>query len=119
MKKQISLVITMVVMTAAVVFNLGITEAGQGGLSEKEIQTYLEKTAVGESGSCLVHTMSLEIVGISDVVPGHQIEVFYSYEYQLRCNQGRKSDKGKGVLRAARLRNGSWIDRKTFAIIGN
>ncbi len=119
MKKQISLVITMAVMTAAVVFNLGTTEAGQGDLSEKEIQTFLEKTAVGDPGNCLVDAMALEIVGISDVIPGNQIEVFYAYEYQLRCNQGRKSDKGKGVLRAARLRNGSWIDRKTFAIIGN
>lgn len=78
---------------------------------------YLEKKAPGDTGSCLTENMQVQIIGISDVVPGHQAEVFYSFEYKLRSNRGSGSKSGQGVLRAARLRDGNWIDRENFALI--
>ena len=62
--------------------------------------------APGDTGSCLVENMNMQIVGISDLV-----------EYKLRCNRGSESKSGQGVLRAARLRDGNWIDREIFALI--
>ncbi len=93
------------------------TAAEPGELSESSITSYLEKKSVGDTGSCLVDKAVIEIKGISDLIPGHQTEVFYTYQYTLRCNRGTESKDGQGVLRAARLRNGNWIDRETFAII--
>lgn len=93
------------------------TSAESSGLDEAQVKAYLEKKAPGDTGSCLTENMKLQIVGISDLVPGHQAEVFYTFEYKLRCNRGSESKSGQGVLRAARLRDGSWIDRETFARI--
>ncbi len=90
----------------------------EGDLSEAVIRSYLEKNAVGDTGMCLVDEIKIDIKGISDVVPGHQVEVFYYFEYKLRCSNSRKSDKGGGLLRAAKLRTGVWIDRHTFKVIG-
>jgi len=71
----------------------------------------------GDPGSCLVETVKLEIIGIADLVPGQQAEVFYSFEYMLRCNRSKDTKSGQGVLKAVRLRSGSWIDREKTAII--
>ncbi|MCB2148469.1 MAG: hypothetical protein KQI81_18470 [Deltaproteobacteria bacterium] len=90
---------------------------GPAGPDEAVIKAYLEKKEPGDTGSCLVENMKMQIVGISDVVPGHQAEVFYKFEYKLRCNRGSESKTGQGVLRASRLRDGNWIDRETFALI--
>ena len=91
--------------------------AEAAGPDEVTVKAYLEKKAPGDTGSCLVDNMKMQIVGISDLVPGHQAEVFYKFEYDLRCNRGFESKTGQGVLRAARLRDGNWIDRETFALI--
>jgi len=91
--------------------------AESNGPDEAMVKAYLEKKAPGDTGSCLTENMKMQIVGISDVVPGYQAEVFYQYEYKLRCNRGSESKSGQGVLHAARLRDGNWIDRETFAII--
>jgi len=86
-------------------------------LDEAVAKAYLEKKTPGDTGSCLVENIKLDIFGISDITPGHQAEVFYSYEYRLRCNRGSESKSGQGVLHAARLRDGNWIDRETFELI--
>ena len=86
-------------------------------LNEVAIKAYLQKKAVGDPGSCLVDDTKIEIIGISDPVPGHQIEVFYKFVATLNCNRGTKTEEGQGVLRAALLRDGNWIDRETWAII--
>ncbi len=86
-------------------------------LDESSAQAYLEKKVAADPGSCLVENMKLEIIGIGDLVPGHQAEVFYKFEYMLRCNRGKDSKSGQGVLKATRLRDGNWIDRETLAII--
>ncbi|MGA6924073.1 MAG: hypothetical protein WBY88_00250 [Desulfosarcina sp.] len=91
--------------------------AESGDLDEASVQAYLEKKVSADTGSCLVDNMKLEIIGIADLVPGHQAEVFYNFEYVLRCNRGKDTKKGQGVLKAVRLRNGNWIDRETVAII--
>ena len=88
-----------------------------GQLSESSIQAYLEKKSLGDTGSCLVDKAVIEIRGISDLVPGHQAEVYYNYNYTLRCNRGTESKEGQGVLHAVRLRDGNWIDRETFTVI--
>ncbi|MFO7713339.1 hypothetical protein [Desulfosarcina sp.] len=93
------------------------SSAESTGPDEALVKAYLEKKAPGDTGSCLTEHMKMEIVGISDVMPGHQAEVFYKFEYKLRCNRGSESKSGQGVLHAARLRDGNWIDRETFAII--
>jgi hypothetical protein len=66
--------------------------AESAGPDEAKVKAYLEKMAPGDTGSCLV-------------------------EYKLRCNRGSESKSGQGVLRAARLRDGNWIDREIFALI--
>lgn len=86
-------------------------------LGEAPIQAYLEKKSVGDTGSCLVDKVVIEIIGISDLVPGHQAEVFYNYNYTLRCNRGSESKDGQGVLKAVRLRDGRWVDRETLTVI--
>ena len=88
-----------------------------GDLDEASVQAYLEKIVPADSGSCLVENMKMEIIGIGDLVPGHQAEVFYKFEYMLRCNRGKDTKSGQGVLKAVRLRNGNWIDRENFALI--
>lgn len=93
------------------------TETEPGGLDETLVKTYLEKKAPGDTGSCLVENMKMNIIGISDVVPGHQADVFYQFDYKLRCNRGSESKSGQGVLRVARLRDGNWIDRETLGVI--
>ena len=95
-----------------------VTAAAESGdLDEASVQAYLEKKVAEDPGSCLVENMKLEIIGIGDLVPGHQAEVFYKFEYILRCNRGKDSKSGQGVLKAIRLRDGNWIDRETVAII--
>jgi hypothetical protein len=93
------------------------SSAESTGPDEALVTAYLEKKAPGDTGSCMTENMKMQIIGISDVVPGHQAEVFYTFEYKLRCNRGSESKSGQGVLRAARLRDGTWIDRETFALI--
>ncbi len=93
------------------------SSAESSGPDEALVTAYLEKKAPGDTGSCMTENMKMQIVGISDVVPGQQAEVFYKFEYKLRCNRGTESKSGQGVLRAARLRDGNWIDRETFALI--
>ena len=86
-------------------------------LDESSAQAYLEKKVAVDPGSCLVENMKLEIIGIGDLVPGHQAEVFYKFDYMLRCNRSKDAKSGQGVLKAIRLRDGNWIDRETLAII--
>jgi len=118
---QIIIRSTIILITAAMVMSWLPTDtaaAEPDALSEAAVKAYLEKNAVGDSGSCLVDDLKVEIIGISDVVPGHQTEVYYKSSYTLRCNRGNHSKEGQGVLRAGRLRDGSWIDRETWGIIG-
>jgi hypothetical protein len=91
--------------------------ADSGGLNESAIKTYLEKQAPGDPGSCLVENMNVEIIGIADPVPGKQTEVFYKFDYDLRCNRGKEAKQGQGVLKAVRLRDGKWMDRDTLSVI--
>ena len=91
--------------------------ADSTGLDEATIQAYLEKKVPGDPGACLVGDMKLDIVGIADLVPDQQAEAYYTFEYKLRCNRGSETKKGQGVLNAARLRSGNWIDRETVGII--
>ncbi len=91
--------------------------ADQAQLTEIEIESYLKKKSLGDTGMCLVDGFKLEIIGISDLIPGQQVEVFYKFEYQLRCNNSRKKKDGRLILSAARLRNGDWIDRDNFKVI--
>ena len=91
--------------------------ADSADLDEASAKAYLEKKVAADPGSCLVENMKLEIIGISDLVPGQQAEVFYNFEYLLRCNRGKDTKSGQGVLKAVRLRDGNWIDRDTVAII--
>jgi hypothetical protein len=94
-----------------------VAAADPAELDEASIQAYLEKKAIADSGSCLVENQKVEIVGIADLVPDHQTEVFYKYEYMLRCNRSKDAKSGQGVLKAVRLRDGNWIDRETLAEI--
>lgn len=105
-----------IVFGSAIWVPLTVT-AESGDLDEASAKAYLEKKEIADPGSCLVENMKMEIVGIADVVPGHQAEVFYNYEYMLRCNRSKDTKSGQGVLKAVRLREGNWIDRETLAII--
>jgi hypothetical protein len=91
--------------------------ADSADLDEASVKAYLEKKVAADPGSCLVENMKLEIIGIADLVPGQQAEVFYNFEYLLRCNRGKDTKSGQGILKAVRLRDGNWIDRETVAII--
>ena len=86
-------------------------------LDEGTAKAYLEKKTVADPGSCLVENTTIKIVGIADLIPEQQVEVYYDFEYSLRCNRSKETKKGQGVLKAARLRSGRWIDRETVAII--
>jgi hypothetical protein len=76
-----------------------VAAADPAELAEASIQAYLEKKAVADPGSCLVENQKVEIVGIADLVPEHQTEVFYKYEYMLRCNRSKDAKSGQGVLK--------------------
>ena len=91
--------------------------AESGVLDETAVKSYLEKKVAADPGSCLVEDMKMEIIGIADLVPEHQAEVFYKFEYTLRFNRSKDSKSEQGVLKAVRLRDGNWIDRETVAII--
>jgi len=91
--------------------------AESGALDESAVKRYLEKKVATDPGSCLVENMKMEIIGIADLVPEHQAEVFYKFNYTLRCNRSKDSKSGQGVLKAVRLRDGNWIDRETATII--
>jgi hypothetical protein len=111
---------TIIMIAAALFFSFmpaGTIAAEPEVLSEAVIQAYLEKNAVDDPGSCLVDDLKVEILGISDVVPGRQTDVYYKSSYPLRCNRRKESKEGQEVLRAGRLRNGNWIDRETWGII--
>ncbi len=99
------------------IFDVGTIRAETVELTDKAIESYLKKNALGDTGNCLVDSLKLNIMGISDVVPGHQVEVFYRFEYRLRCSTSTKKKDGGGILRGARLRNGNWIDRDNFKLI--
>ena len=105
------------IMIVSIVWVTVAAAAEPAELDEASIQAYLEKKEIADSGSCLVENQKVEIVGIADVVPDHQTEVFYNYEYVLRCNRSKDSKSGQGVLKAVRLRDGNWIDRETLAKI--
>ena len=94
-----------------------VTIADSGELSESTIKAYLEKQVPGDPGSCLVENMNVEIIGIADPVPGQQTEVFYKFDYDLRCNRGKEAKQGQGALKAVRLRDGKWMDRDTLSVI--
>ena len=105
------------IMIVSIVWVTVAAAAEPAELDEASIQAYLGKKEFADSGSCLVENQKVEIVGIADVVPDHQTEVFYNYEYVLRCNRSKDSKSGQGVLKAVRLRDGNWIDRETLAKI--
>lgn len=116
------LTVLSIVAMVATVFCLPLSAAETPGVAstgpdEATVKTYLEKKVPGDTGSCLLDNIKIQIIGISDVVPGHQAEVFYKFEYKLRCNRGSESKDGQGVLSVFRLRDGNWIDRETFALI--
>lgn len=112
-----SIVVLIAVLFTPVLLVAQTATAESTGPDEAMVKAYLEKKAPGDTGSCLLDEMKMNIIGISDVIPGHQAEVFYSFEYKLRCNRGSESKSGQGILRTARLRDGNWIDRETFALI--
>ena len=105
------------IVIGSAVWGIGTTAAESADLDEASIKAYLEKKVTADPGSCLVENTKLEIIGIADLVPGQQAEVFYNFEYLLRCNRGQKTKSGQGVLKAVRLRDGNWIDRETVGII--
>jgi len=110
------------VLLLAIVFNLAVwvtapAIAQSADLDEASIKAYLEKKVTADPGSCLVENTELNIIGIADPVPGQQTEVYYTFEYKLRCNRGSETKQGQGVLKAVRLRNGKWIDRETVGMI--
>ncbi len=105
-----------IVLSSAIWVPLTIA-ADSADLDEASVKAYLEKKVPADPGSCLVENMKLEIIGIADLVPGQQAEVFYNFEYLLRCNRGKDTKSGQGILKAVRLRDGNWIDRETVAII--
>jgi hypothetical protein len=111
------LVYLLAVVIGSAVWVTAATAADSNGLDEATIQAYLEKSVVGDPGSCLVENTKLEIIGIADPVPGQQTEAFYKFENVLRCNRGQETKSGQGVLKAVRLRDGRWIDRETGAAI--
>ena len=111
------LIYLFVIVLGSAVWVTVTAAAESGDLDEAAVQAYLEKKVVADPGSCLVENMKLEIVGIGDLMPGHQAEVFYKFEYLLRCNRSKDTKSGQGVLKAVRLRDGNWIDRETVAII--
>ena len=116
-KNSFTIICFLAIGVASVVWVTVAVAAESGKLDEASIQAYLEKKAITDPGSCLVENQKMDIIGIADVVPDHQTEVFYKYEYMLRCNRSKDSKSGQGVLKAVRLRDGSWIDRETLAKI--
>ena len=118
MKKNVRLFMVLLALVFSVPGWPIVSVAADGdNLDEGAAQAYLEKKAIADPGSCLVENMKVKILGIADVVPGHQTEVFYTYEYLLRCNRGSDTKSGQGVLKAVRLRDGRWVDRETLAAI--
>lgn len=117
-RKKVRLLINLfvIVLSSAILVPLTIA-ADSADLDEASVKAYLEKKVAADPGSCLVENMKLEIIGIADLVPGQQAEVFYNFEYLLRCNRGKDTKSGQGILKAVRLRDGNWIDRETVAII--
>jgi hypothetical protein len=116
--KKVSLLIYLfAIVIASTVWVTVAVAAESSELDEASIQAYLEKKELADSGSCLVENQKVEIIGIADLVPDHQTEVFFNYEYMLRCNRSKDSKSGQGVLKAVRLRDGNWIDRETLAKI--
>jgi hypothetical protein len=105
-----------IVLSSAVLVSMAVA-AEPATLDEATVKAYLEKKTVADPGSCLVENTAMNIIGIADLVPGQQSEIYYDFEYILRCNRGKETKKGHGVLKAARLRSGQWIDRETAAII--
>ena len=111
------LICLFVILLSSAVWVSVTVAADSADLDEASIKAYLEKKVAADPGSCLVENMKLEIIGIADLVPGQQAEVFYNFEYLLRCNRGKDPKSGQGLLKAVRLRDGNWIDRETVAII--
>ena len=111
------LIYLFVIVLSSAVWVTVTAAAETDDLDESSAQAYLEKKVAADPGSCLVENMKLEIIGIGDLVPGHQAEVFYKFEFLLRCNRSKDTKSGQGVLRAIRLRDGNWIDRETMTVI--
>ena len=105
------------IVLGSMLVSVATTAAESTELNEAAVKAYLEKMVTGDPGSCLVENMSVDIIGIGDLVPGQQAEVFYKYVYKLRCNRSKDEKSGQGVLKAVRLRNGEWFDREAFTII--
>lgn len=116
-KKTVRVMISLFAIVLSSVVWVTVTAAESGDLDEASVQAYLEKKVAADPGSCLVENMKMEIIGIADLVPGHQAEIFYKFEYMLRCNRSKDTKSGQGVLTAVFLRDGNWIDRETVAII--
>jgi hypothetical protein len=111
------LIYLLVIFLTSAVCVAAVCAAETGDLDEAAVQAYLEKKVAADPGSCLVENMKLDIIGIADLIPERQAEVFYSFEYMLRCNRSKDTKSGQGVLKAARLRDGNWIDRETVTVI--
>jgi hypothetical protein len=111
------LIYLVAIFFSSAVWTAAVFAAETGDLDEAVVQAYLEKKVVADPGSCLVENMKLEIIGIGDLMPGRQAEVFYKFEYLLRCNRSKDTKSGQGVLKAVRLRDGNWIDRETVTVI--
>ena len=116
-KNFLNIICLLAIVIASTAWVAVTSAAEPGGLDEASIQAYLEKKALADPGSCMVENQKVEIVGIADLVPDHQIEVFYKYEYMLRCNRSKDSKSGQSVLKAVRLRDGNWMDRETLTKI--
>ena len=110
-------VFLLVIVLGSAVWATVTAAADSTDLDEATIKAYLEKKVTADPGPCLVENIKLNIIGIADLVQGQQTEVFYNYEYRLRCNQGSENKKGQGVLEAVRLRDGKWMDRETVSMI--
>lgn len=111
------LIFLLAIVIGSAVWGTVTIAAESADLDEATVKSYLEKKVAGDPGSCLVESTKLEIIGIADLVPRQQAEVFYNFEYLLRCNRSKETKGGQGVLKAVRLRDGNWIDRETVAII--
>lgn len=116
MKRTYVMVILLGILISSLV-NTRAATAEHGGLNEGIVKAYLEKAVVEDGENCQAERLKLDIIGISDLIPGQQIEVFYKFKYLLKCTDSTKEKTGQGILRAERLRDGNWIDRDRFKII--
>lgn len=117
MKRTYAMGILLGILVSSILVNTRTANAEHGGLTGSIVKAYLEKTVVENTENCLGERLKLDIIGISDLIPGQQIEVFYKFRYLLKCTNSTEEKNGQGILRAERLRDGNWIDRDRFKII--